>query len=79
MSCPACESQRVRPSRPKGRLQAFLRAWSQTRYYECKDCGWRDRLPRAARDAESAGPDLRFWAVAVLVGLGFVYVLFRVG
>ena len=24
-------------------------------------------------------PDLRFWTVAVLVALGFVYVLFRAG
>jgi hypothetical protein len=31
------------------------------------------------RDGEAARVDLRFWAVAVLVGLGFLYVLVRVG
>jgi hypothetical protein len=67
----------VRPSRPKGRREVFLRAWSQTRYYKCRECGWRERLPRAARDGEKVTTDLRFWAVAALVGLGFLYVLIR--
>ena len=79
MPCPACGSQRVRPSRPRGGREAFLRAWSQTRYHECKDCGWRARLPRGAGDSGSKRTDLRFWTVAVLVALGFVYVLIRVG
>lgn len=79
MPCPACGSQRVRPSRPRGGREAFLRAWSQTRYYECKDCRWRARLPRGIGDPDEKRPDLRFWAVAVLVGLGFLYVLIRVG
>jgi hypothetical protein len=79
MPCPACGSQRVRPSQPRGGREAFLRAWSQTRYYECKDCRWRARLPRGPGDSDERRPDLRFWAVAVLVGLGFVYVLIRVG
>jgi hypothetical protein len=79
VSCPACESQHVRPSRPRGGREAFLRAWSQSRYHECKDCGWRGRIPRGAGDSAKGGPDLRFWTVSVLVGLGFVYVLFRVG
>ena len=79
MPCPFCDSQRVRPSRPRGSREAFLRAWSQTRYYECKDCGWRARGPRAGRDAAGGGPDLRFWTVAVLVGIGFVVLLIRVG
>jgi hypothetical protein len=34
-------------------------------------------LPRSARDASNAGIDLRFWTVAALVGIGFLYVLFR--
>ncbi len=79
MPCPSCGSTRVRPSRPKGRKEAFLRSWSQTRYYQCRDCGWRERLPRTVRDGEAARVDLRFWAVAALVGLGFLYVLIRVG
>lgn len=79
MPCPSCGSTRVRPSRPQGRREAFLRAWSQTRYYKCRDCGWRDRLPRNLRDGEEARVDLRFWTVAVLVGLGFLWVLFRSG
>jgi hypothetical protein len=79
MPCPACGSQRVRPSRPRGRREKFLRAWSQGRYYECRECHWRARLPRSARDASNAGIDLRFWTVAALVGVGFLYVLFRSG
>jgi hypothetical protein len=50
-----------------------------TRYHQCRECGWRARLPRTARDAGSDPPDLRFWTVAVLVAMGFVYVLFRAG
>ncbi len=79
MACPACESERVRPSRPRGGRESFLRAWSRSRYHECKDCGWRGLFPRAAGEAGRGGLDLRFWAVSILVGLGFVYVLYRVG
>ncbi len=78
MPCPACGSSRVRPSRPKGRVEAFLRSWTGTRYHACKDCGWRERLPRDGKDG-AAGPDLRFWAALALLGLGFLYVLVRVG
>jgi hypothetical protein len=69
----------VRPSRPKGWREASLRAWTQTRWYQCRECGWRARLPRTARDGEDSRVDLRFWAVAALVGLAFLYVLFRAG
>jgi hypothetical protein len=79
MPCPACGSQRVRPSRPRGARESFLRAFTATRYHECKDCGWRARLPRAGGGREKAPPDLGFWVVAALVGLGFLYVLARVG
>lgn len=79
MSCPACGSPRVRPSRPRGGRETFLRVWTMTRYHQCGECGWRARLPRTARDAGSDPPDLRFWTVAVLVAVGFVYVLFRAG
>jgi hypothetical protein len=30
-------------------------------------------------DSSDTGIDLRFWTVATLVGLGFLYVLFRAG
>lgn len=79
MPCPSCGSQRVRPSSPRNWREAFLRAWSQTRYYECKDCHWRERLKRSTRDGVAAQPDLRFWSVAILVALGFLYVLLRAG
>ncbi len=79
MPCPSCGSPRVRPSRPKGRVEAFQRAWTQTRWYQCRECGWRARLPRSNREGENARVDLRFWTVAALVGLGFLYVLFRAG
>jgi hypothetical protein len=79
MPCPACGSQRVRPSRPRGRREKFLRAWSQGRYYECRECHWRARRARGGRDGSNTGIDLRFWAVAALVGLGFLYVLYRGG
>ena len=79
MPCPACGSQRVRPSRPRGAREAYLRAFTATRYHQCKDCGWRARLPRTVGGKEKAPPDLRFWVVAAIVGLGFLYVLARVG
>ncbi len=69
----------MRPSRPKGRREAFLRAWTQTRWYQCRECGWRERLPRNLRDGEDARVDIRFWVVAALVGIGFLYVLLRAG
>jgi hypothetical protein len=78
MPCPACDSPRVRPSRPRGGREAFLRVWSRTRYHECKECGWRARLPRTLGDSANDLPDVRFWTVAALVGMGFVYVLLRV-
>jgi hypothetical protein len=68
---------RVRPSRPKGRTEAFLRSWSQARYYKCRECGWRERRPRSGRDGEARTTDVRFWLVAALVGLGFLDVLMR--
>ncbi|MEI7703416.1 MAG: hypothetical protein WCK73_02340 [Deltaproteobacteria bacterium] len=70
---------RIRPSRPKGRQEVFLRMWTQTRFYKCRDCGWRDRRPRTTRDGEKDQPDLRFWAVAIVVALGFIYLLLRDG
>ena len=77
MSCPACGSESVRPSRPRGGGETLLRVWTMTRYHQCRECGWRARLPRTARDAGSNPPDLRFWTVASLVAVGFVYVLLR--
>lgn len=79
MPCPACGSQRVRPSRPRGGREAFLRAWSQTRYHECKECGFRQRLPRGDRDAARPGVDWKFWVAAGLIGAGFAYVYLRMG
>ena len=79
MHCPVCGSERVRPSRPRGRGEAGLRSLTGTRYHECKECGFRQRLPRGDRDAARPGVDWTFWVVAALIGAGFVYVYLRMG
>ena len=67
---------RVRPVKPRNRWESFARSWNQTRYYACKECGWRDQRPRPA---EKLGGrlDLRFWVAATVVGLGILYVLLK--
>jgi hypothetical protein len=79
MSCPACGSERVRPSRPRGRAQAWLRSITGTRYHECNECGFRARLPRGDRDSARPGVDWMFWFVAALIAVGFVFAYLRLG
>lgn len=76
MPCPSCGSMRIRPSRPRNSRETFLRAWTQTRYYHCKECGWRDRRPRPDRTKDKL-PDVKFWTVAALLGIAVLYLLYR--
>ena len=76
MPCPACGSQRVRPVKPRNRWESFHRNWTQTRFYACKECGWRARRPRPS-DSLRERVDVRFWAFAALVAVGILYVLLR--
>ncbi|MGA8890392.1 MAG: hypothetical protein WB493_02400 [Anaeromyxobacteraceae bacterium] len=69
----------MRPSRPRGRGEAGLRSLTGTRYHECKECGFRLRLPRGDREAARPGVDWGFWAATALIGAGFAYVYLRVG
>ena len=57
MSCPVCGSERLRPSRPRGGLEAGLRSLTGTRYHECKECGFRLRRPRGDLDSARPGVD----------------------
>ncbi len=79
MSCPVCGSERVRPSRPRGRAESWLRSITGTRYHECKECGHRARLPRGDRDSTRPGVDWKFWLVAALIGVGFAFAYLRLG
>jgi hypothetical protein len=79
MSCPVCGSERVRPSRPRGRAEAWLRSLTGTRYHECKECGFRARRPRGDRDTDRPGVDVKFWVAAALIGAVFAYVYLRMG
>ena len=79
MSCPVCGSERVHPSRPRGRLEAGLRSLTGTRYHACQECGHRVRLPRGDEDAARPGVDWKFWLVAALIGAGFAFAYLRLG
>jgi len=56
-----------------------VRAWTKTRYHECVVCGLRSRFPRSPRDSSDPGIDVLFWVAVVLLGVGFVFLLLRVG
>jgi hypothetical protein len=79
MLCRECGSDRLRPSPPRGPLEAAVRAWTNTRYHECAVCGLRSRFPRSPRDSSDPGVDVVFWLAVVLLGVGFVFLLLRVG
>ncbi len=80
MVCPECGSDRLRPSRPRGPIEAATRRLTRTRYHECSVCGTRSRLRRGARDdSERSGVDVPFWIVVALLGAGFVALLRWVG
>jgi hypothetical protein len=75
MLCRECGSERLRPSRPHGSLEAALRSLTGTRYHECTVCGTRTRLRRTPRDASDSRPDVIFWVAVALLGAGFVALL----
>jgi hypothetical protein len=79
MLCRECGSDRLRPSPPRGPGESVVRAWTNTRYHECAVCGTRARFPRSVRDAANPGVDVVFWVAVVLLGVGFVFLLLRVG
>jgi hypothetical protein len=79
MSCPVCGSERLRPSRPRGGLEAGLRSLTGTRYHACQECGHRVRLPRGGRDSARPGVDWTFWLMVALIGAGLVFAYVRLG
>jgi hypothetical protein len=78
-ACKSCGSQRVRPSRPRGALESRLRSITSTRYYQCRDCGGRARLPRGRSDPPKSAPGPLFWVAVGLLGAAVAFLIRRAG
>ena len=56
MTCPACHSPRVYPSRLRGLLERLRSRMTDSQPYRCHACGWRRWLPV---DLSDTGTDVR--------------------
>lgn len=58
MTCPACQSTRVFPSRLRNSLEKLRQLLTDKQPYRCHDCGWRKwRDPIVHPDSPDVVPD----------------------
>ena len=72
MKCPACDSARVYPSRPRHFVERLRQSMTSKQPYRCHGCGWRQWLEvRIHEESADVHPeDLRTGKVARPVSSG---------
>lgn len=63
--CPQCNSDHIRRSRSRNRLERFYKIFNY-RVYRCRNCNWRGFIKISAKDGKGAGEKRVFptWAIA---------------